>query len=103
MSNNSFVNKIQNVKEEAISFILDYVNKAFSGNEDTLYISLNRGVYINYDENHDNHILFIETDGYGDIVFTDNFGYNYTSQLAAEAYAEIADLLSENKYELNEK
>lgn len=105
MGQNTFVEKLNTIKNDIITTIKTKVIATLHGKEDTIYIELDKKVcidtHLNYDCTCINRIDIID----GKVTLVDNNyeGYNVEDErISVWKLASIADQLNNNQYKLSE-
>lgn len=106
MTKNVFSNKLEAIKKDIIGTIQSKVETILSDKADTHYIDLGDCPYVDNGSLCDAFICHIELIEENEVVLTDNDQNTYSlddEMLPLEAFAKIADDLTDNGFDLVEK
>ena len=106
MTKNVFSNKLETIKKDIIGTIQSKVETILSDKADTHYIDLGDCPYVDNGSLCDAFICHIELTDEKQIVLTDNDQNTYSlddEMLPLEAFAKIADDLTDKDFSLEEK
>jgi hypothetical protein len=103
----TFVERIQDISTESISYIEESVKYILKGKEDTHCLKLLDNAIFNepYNEMCENRIEYAYIGETGDVVLMDDDGYKYVcyaQDFCPEVYAQVGDAISCERYRIEE-